>query len=41
MFKVINKDTVSFLLTLNIFSSLSRVSLVNFEQVNAGWEVHE
>ena len=41
MFKVNNKDPlgvvlVSLLLTLNIFCS--SVSIVNFEQVNAGWE---
>ena len=40
MFKVNNKDTdgvglVSLLLTLNIFHTF-----VNFEQVNAGWEVN-
>ena len=47
MFEVNNKDTrttlsvvlVSLLLTLNIFHTLSSVSIVNFEQVNAGWGV--
>ena len=45
MFKVNNKDAngvvfVSLLLTLNIFHTYlcSSVSIVNFEQVNAGWE---
>ena len=28
---------VSLLLTVNIFHTLSSVSFVNFEQVNAGW----
>ena len=40
MFKVNNKDTgvilVSLLLTLNMFHTLFSVSIVNFEQVNAG-----
>ena len=41
MFKVNNKDAigivlVSLLLTLNILYTFSRVSMVNFEQVNAG-----
>ena len=47
MFKVNNKDTrampgiilVSLLLNLNIFHSLCNASIVNFEQINAGWEV--
>ena len=45
MFKVNNKDAngvvfVSLLLTLKIFHTYlySSVSIVNFEQVNAGWE---
>ena len=29
---------MSLLLTLNIFHTLSSVSIVNFEQVNAGWD---
>ena len=42
MFKVNNKDTngvvlVSLLSTLSIFHNFSSVSIVNFEQVNAGW----
>ena len=37
MFKVNNKDLVSLLLTLDIFHTFSSVSMVNFEQVNAGW----
>ena len=45
MFKVNNKDTrttpgiilVSLLLTLNIFSPCSSVSIVNFKHVTAGW----
>ena len=44
MFKV-NKDTITtpmcrsgvLLLTLNYFTSCSGVSIVDFEQVNAGW----
>ena len=41
MFKVNNKDAigivlVSLLLTLNILYTFSCVSMVNFEQVNAG-----
>ena len=41
MFKVNNKDAigivlVSLLLTLNILYTFSHVSMVNFEQVNAG-----
>ena len=43
MFKVNNKDNgvvlVSLLLTLNIFHTCSSVSIVNFEQVNAGWGI--
>ena len=50
MFKVNNKDSktakrhhcvvlMSLLLTLNIFHTLSSVSIVNFEQVNAGWDM--
>ena len=38
MYKVNNKDTGILLLTLNIFLTFSRVSIVNFEQVNAGWK---
>ena len=30
---------VSLLLTLNIFTPCSTVSIINFEQVNAGWEI--
>ena len=42
MFKV-NKNAnglvlVSLLLTLNIFTPCSSVSIVKFEQVNAGWD---
>ena len=43
MFKVNNKDTrttptaVSLMLTLSIFHTLFGVSVVNFEQVIAGW----
>ena len=45
MFKVNKKDTrttpgvvlVSLLLTLNIFTPCSSVSIVNFKQVKAGW----
>ena len=37
MFKVNNKDTLTLLLTVNIFKPCSTVSFVNFEQVNAGW----
>ena len=42
MFKVNNKGTrmtslVSLLLTLNIFHTFFSASLVNFEEVNAGW----
>ena len=36
MFKVNNKDMVFLLLTLNIFHTCG-VSIVNFEQANAGW----
>ena len=32
---------VSLLLTLNIFQTLPRVSIVNFEQVNVSWAVHK
>ena len=48
MFRINNKDTrttqgvvlVSLFLTLNIFLTLcSSVSVVNFEQVNADWEI--
>ena len=46
MFKVNNKGTrttpgivlVPLLLTLNIFHTLSSVSIVNFEHVIAGWD---
>ena len=47
MFKVNNKDTrttplASFwyllLLTLNIYTSCSSVSFVNFKQINADWD---
>ena len=50
MFEVNNKDTrmrpmvsndvvlASLLLTLNIFAHFSSVSIVNFEQINTGWE---
>ena len=46
MFKVSNKDIrttppVSLLLTLNIFHTFSSVFIVDFEQVNAGWDYHE
>ena len=40
MFKVNNKDTVvlvSSLLTMNIFTPCSGLSIVNFEQASAGW----
>ena len=37
MFKAIGVVLVSLLLTLNIFHTCSSVSIVNFEQVNAGW----
>ena len=38
MFKVNNKYTrTAPLLTLNILHTWSSVSIVNFEQVNAGW----
>ena len=42
MVKVNNKDTIGFvlvslLLTLNIFTTCSTVSTVNFEHVLAGW----
>ena len=52
MFKVNNKDIlvsllltlgvvlVSLLLTLEYFTPYSSVSIVNFEQINAGWEVN-
>ena len=41
MFKVNNKDFwwVSLLLTLNIFHTLSSVSIVNFEHAIAGWDI--
>ena len=40
MFKVNNKDTrTTPLLTLNIFTPCSSVSIVNFEQVNTAWVV--
>ena len=43
MFKVNNKDTrtilVSLLLTLNIFTPCSSVSIVNFGEVNGGWDI--
>ena len=32
---------VSLLLTLNYFTPCSIVCIVNFEQVNAGWEMNE
>ena len=32
---------VSLLLTLNIFHTFSSVSIVNFEQVNAGWDAFD
>ena len=39
MFKVNNKIVlVSLLLTLYNFTPCSKVSIVNFEQVNASWE---
>ena len=50
MFEVNNKDTrmrpmvsndvvlASLLLTLNIFVHFSSVSIVDFEQINTGWE---
>ena len=47
MFKVSNKTPerelidvvlVFLLLTLNNFTTFSKVSIVDFEQVNAGWE---
>ena len=40
MFKVNNKDirTTLLLVTLNIFHTLSSVSIVNLEQENAGWD---
>ena len=41
MFEVNNKGTKTtpLLLTLNIFRTLSSVSIVNFELVNVGWDV--
>ena len=45
MFKVNNKDTktapgvMSLLLVLNICAPCSSVSIVNFEQVDVGWEL--
>ena len=36
MFKVKNKDTRK---TSSYFTPCSSVSIVNFEQVNAGWDV--
>ena len=34
-----NVVLASLLLTLNIFHTCSSVSIVNFEQVNAGWDI--
>ena len=41
MFKASNRNMFKFmslLLTLNIFTSFSSVSIGSFEQVNAGWK---
>ena len=44
MSKVNNKDiwttVLSLLLTLNIFYTLLQSYIVNFDQVNAGWDVN-
>ena len=37
MFKFNNRDTVSFLLTLNMFDTISRIDDVDFEQLNVCW----
>ena len=44
MFKINNRATgvvlVSSLLTLKYFTPFSSISIVNSEQINAGWEIN-